>query len=217
MATENTNIEAIHRTLRETEELKRRSENRLNELEAEASMVRTQIAAYDTVIEQANSALRALFLPKEQARSTIHRTSERMPPPKQTTAPRTSAAAPSRPPAPRPQPVSYYPDEEQIALELEDLEAIEAGTAAQKLNRNTGNIRFNDFRIPQAATIVLREAGEPLHVSEIYQRMAEGGFEFRGQHQLITLAVSLSRAKRFRKTAPGTFELDPRYLAGQVA
>jgi hypothetical protein len=79
------------------------------------------------------------------------------------------------------------------------------------------NIRFADFRIPQAATIVLREARAPLHVSEIYRRLAEGGFEFRGQHQLITLAVSLSRSKRFRKVAPGTFELDPAYRAGQVA
>lgn len=73
------------------------------------------------------------------------------------------------------------------------------------------NIRFADFRIPQAATIVLREANKPLHVSEIFRRLAEGGFEFRGQHQQITLAVSLARSKRFRKVAPGTFELDPEY------
>jgi hypothetical protein len=63
----------------------------------------------------------------------------------------------------------------------------------------------------------LREANKPLHVSEIYRRMADGGYEFRGQHQLITLAVSLSRSKRFRKVAPGTFELNPDYQAGQVA
>ena len=75
------------------------------------------------------------------------------------------------------------------------------------------NVRFADFRIPQAATIVLREANEPLHVSEIFRRLAQGGFEFRGQHQQITLAVSLARSKRFRKVAPGTFELDPAYRA----
>ena len=73
------------------------------------------------------------------------------------------------------------------------------------------NVRFADFRIPQAATIVLREANEPLHVSEIFRRLAQGGFEFRGQHQQITLAVSLARSKRFRKVAPGTFELEPEY------
>lgn len=75
----------------------------------------------------------------------------------------------------------------------------------------SSNIRFADFRIPQAATIVLREANKPLHVSEIFRRLAEGGFEFRGQHQQITLAVSLARSKRFRKVAPGTFELEPEY------
>lgn len=79
------------------------------------------------------------------------------------------------------------------------------------------NVRFADFRIPQAATIVLREANEPLHVSEIFRRMAQGGFEFRGQHQQITLAVSLTRSNRFRKVAPGTFELEPAYRNGQVA
>jgi len=94
---------------------------------------------------------------------------------------------------------------------------IEAEVAKLQQNEQSSNVRFNDFRIPQAATIILREANSPLHVSEIYRRMTEGGFEFRGQHQLITLAVSLSRSKRFRKVAPGTFELTPEYRAGQVA
>ncbi|MGE0103818.1 MAG: hypothetical protein AB7H86_04260 [Blastocatellales bacterium] len=100
--------------------------------------------------------------------------------------------------------------------ETEDSD-FEAAIAKVRENESAGNVRFADFRIPQAATIVLREASRPLHVSEIYRRLAEGGFEFRGQHQLITLAVSLSRSKRFRKVAPGTFELDPEYSAGQVA
>jgi hypothetical protein len=216
MAAENTNIESILCTLREYEELKQRRENRLNELEAEISIVRAQIAAYETVIEQTNASMMALLArkPRATAYSALERTA---PPPKPSRATQAHAPARPRPTAPPPQAVSYYPDKEQLELELDDLEAIEAGTAAQRLNKNSGNIRFNDFRIPQAATIVLREAGEPLHVSEIFQRMADGGFEFRGQHQLITLAVSLSRAKRFRKVAPGTFELDPQYLAGQVA
>jgi hypothetical protein len=94
---------------------------------------------------------------------------------------------------------------------------IEAEVAKLQRNEEASNVRFNDFRIPQAATVILREASSALHVSEIYRRMAEGGYEFRGQHQLITLAVSLSRSKRFRKVAPGTFELNPEYQAGQVA
>lgn len=215
--TENIAIEAMHRALREARDARKRSEARLIDLEAEAAMLRSQISSLDLVIEQTSGALKIAMFPSEYGTPVAPPVMERTAPPKQTSVPRAAPPPPLRRPAPPPQAVSYYPDEEQVALELEDLEAIEAGTAAQKLNKNTGNIRFNDFRIPQAATIVLREASGPLHVSEIYQRMADGGFEFRGQHQLITLAVSLSRAKRFRKVAPGTFELDPRYAAGQVA
>lgn len=215
--TENIAIEAMHRALREARDAKKRSESRLHDLENEVAMLRSQIASLELVIEQTSSALKIAMFPTEYGEQQMPPTMERQAAPPRHAPPPRTAAPPVRRPAPPPQPVSYYPDEAQAALELEDLEAIESGTAAQKLNKNSGNIRFNDFRIPQAATIVLREANGPLHVSEIYQRMADGGFEFRGQHQLITLAVSLSRAKRFRKVAPGTFELDPRYAAGQVA
>lgn len=214
MSNDNTNLDNITRERREAEESKKRCEDRLREIEAEASMLRAKIAACDTVIDEAGMALRKLLFPTEDAAPTTRRAPV-SPPPRQPvkSQPRVETRRPVNPP-----PTGYYTDPmEQAHLDLDDLEAIESGTAAQRLNKNAGNVRFNDFRIPQAATIILREAGEPLHVSEIYQRMAEGGFEFRGQHQLITLAVSLSRAKRFRKVAPGTFELDPRYAAGQVA
>ncbi len=209
--TENIAIEAMHRALREARDARKRSESRLIDLESEAAMLRSQIASLDVVIEQTTGALKMAMFPAEYAVAAAPPVVDA---PRQATGarPTMTARRPTVPPSP-----SYYANDPQVALELEDLEAIEAGTAAQKLNRNSGNIRFNDFRIPQAATIVLREAGEPLHVSEIYARMEEGGFEFRGQHQLITLAVSLSRAKRFRKVAPGTFELEPQYAAGQVA
>ena len=210
--TENIAIEAMHRALREARDARKRSESRLIDLESEAAMLRSQIASLDVVIEQTTGALKMAMFPAEYA---VAAAPPAIDAPRQATGIRPSVVTARRPTAPPPS--SYYPNDPQVALELEDLEAIEAGTAAQKLNKNSGNIRFNDFRIPQAATIVLREAGEPLHVSEIYARMEEGGFEFRGQHQLITLAVSLSRAKRFRKVAPGTFELEPQYAAGQVA
>jgi hypothetical protein len=213
--TENIAIEAMHRALREARDARKRSESRLIDLESEVAMLRSQIASLDVVIEQTTGALKSAMFPSEYANPPAPPIAERPSAAQRQPTnlrPPIAARRPTAPPAP-----SYYANDPQVALELEDLEAIEAGTAAQKLNRNSGNIRFNDFRIPQAATIVLREAGEPLHVSEIYARMEEGGFEFRGQHQLITLAVSLSRAKRFRKVAPGTFELEPQYAAGQVA
>jgi hypothetical protein len=67
--------------------------------------------------------------------------------------------------------------------------------------------QFFDRTIPQAATMILREAGGPLHVNEIYNRLMEGGFSFTGHNPTISIAVSLNRNSRFRKVAPGTFDL----------
>ncbi|HSS19318.1 MAG TPA: hypothetical protein VLL54_04535 [Pyrinomonadaceae bacterium] len=67
--------------------------------------------------------------------------------------------------------------------------------------------RFADRTIPQAVTLLLREEGGALHVNEIYNRLLEGGFKFTGQNPTISIAVSLNRNTRFRKTAPGTFDL----------
>jgi hypothetical protein len=67
--------------------------------------------------------------------------------------------------------------------------------------------RFMDRTIPQAVTLLLREEGGALHVNEIYNRLLEGGFKFTGQNPTISIAVSLNRNSRFRKVAPGTFDL----------
>jgi hypothetical protein len=67
--------------------------------------------------------------------------------------------------------------------------------------------RFMDRTIPQAVTLLLREEGGALHVNEIYNRLLEGGFKFTGQNPTISIAVSLNRNTRFRKVAPGTFDL----------
>lgn len=67
--------------------------------------------------------------------------------------------------------------------------------------------RFFDRTIPQATTMILREAGGPLHVNEIYNILMEGGFNFTGHNPTISIAVSLNRNTRFRKVAPGTFDL----------
>ncbi len=67
--------------------------------------------------------------------------------------------------------------------------------------------RFFDRTIPQATTMILREAGGPLHVNEVYNLLMEGGFSFTGHNPTISIAVSLNRNSRFRKVAPGTFDL----------
>ena len=67
--------------------------------------------------------------------------------------------------------------------------------------------RFNDRTITQACTLLLREAASPLHVNELYNLLIAGGMKFKGNNPTISIAVSLNRNRRFRKVAPGTFDL----------
>lgn len=67
--------------------------------------------------------------------------------------------------------------------------------------------RFSDRTITQSCTMLLREAGRPLHVNELYNLLVAGGMKFKGNNPTISVAVSLSRNSRFRKVDPGTFDL----------
>ena len=67
--------------------------------------------------------------------------------------------------------------------------------------------RFADRTITQACTLLLREAGKPLHVNELYNLLVAGDMEFKGNNPTISVAVSLNRNRRFRKVGPGTFDL----------
>jgi hypothetical protein len=77
--------------------------------------------------------------------------------------------------------------------------------------------RFTDRTITQACTLLLREAGKPLHVNELYNFLVSGGFEFKGNNPTISIAVSLNRNRRFRKVAPGTFDLVMREASSREA
>lgn len=185
-------LAALQRSLSEYREAKRKIQLKVADLEMESASLRSQLAELDAMIERNETALLRMLLPAD----------------KQFHQPRTSNFS-----------FEHKTDSYSTQPDFGDFRSagvpdIEAEVAKLEQSEKTSNVRFTDFRIPQAATIVLREADGPLHVSEIYRRMAAGGFEFRGQHQLITLAVSLSRSKRFRKVAPGTFDLVPEQLAG---
>jgi hypothetical protein len=69
------------------------------------------------------------------------------------------------------------------------------------------NNRFGDRTITQACTLLLKEANYPLHVNELYNLLCAGGMEFKGNNPTISIAVSLNRNRRFKKVAPGTFDL----------
>lgn len=80
-------------------------------------------------------------------------------------------------------------------------------TASNGAHIEQTSSRFTDRTITQACTLLLREATSPLHVNELYNLLVAGGFEFKGNNPTISIAVSLNRNRRFRKVAPGTFEL----------
>ncbi|QQS33412.1 MAG: hypothetical protein IPM50_02190 [Acidobacteriota bacterium] len=67
--------------------------------------------------------------------------------------------------------------------------------------------RFADLTITQACKLLLREAGGPLHVNELYNLLIAGGMRFKGNNPTISIAVSLNRNRQFRKVDPGTFDL----------
>lgn len=185
-------LAALQRSLSEYREAKRKIQLKLADLEMESASLRSQLTELDDMIERNETALLRMLLPPDKQSPSVR--------------------APSLPfeyKIPSRFSTSGYADF-RTSVEPD----IEAEVARLEQSEKSSNVRFTDFRIPQAATIVLREADGPLHVSEIYRRMAAGGFEFRGQHQLITLAVSLSRSKRFRKVSPGTFDLVADQLAG---
>ncbi|MFN0139868.1 MAG: hypothetical protein ACKVQW_07240 [Pyrinomonadaceae bacterium] len=86
---------------------------------------------------------------------------------------------------------------------------INQGRGIPSISNNVEPIsnRFSDRTITQACTLLLREAGGPLHVNELYNLLVAGGMKFKGNNPTISVAVSLSRNRRFRKVDPGTFDL----------
>ena len=156
---------------------------RLRELEAEADSVRAELAELDIVVSQSEASLyRRLssVLANSDVNFDLPSDSE-------------IEAAMHRNSPLRP----------RMQIPLERRQPI----PSVRNNVETLSDRFIDRTIPQAVTMLLREEGAPLHVNEIFNRLQEGGFKFTGQNPTISIAVSLNRNSRFRKAAPGTFDL----------
>jgi len=66
--------------------------------------------------------------------------------------------------------------------------------------------KYAGLSIPQATCMLLAEKGEPLHAKDIFQKLMEGGVRIRGKTPVTSVAISLSRDKRFKKVAPNTFQ-----------
>ena len=196
-------LSRLEQSLRQSRAARMHLAARLRELEAEADSVRAELAEMDTLASQTEAAIYRLLssvlassnltlgLPSDaeleaamhQAPPTGHSRSSVFTQP----SPYTQAPIHS---TPRAQPPA---ERRPIPTVRDNVEAL--------------SDRFMDRTIPQAVTLLLREEGGPLHVNELYNRLLEGGFRFTGQNPTISVAVSLNRNTRFRKVAPGTFDL----------
>lgn len=193
-------LSRLEQSLRQSRAARMHLAARLRELEAEADSVRAELAEMDTLASQTEAAIYRLLssvlassnltlgLPSDAELEAAMRQS---PPLGHSQAGLHTQAPLHAPVATRPQAPAQ--PRQQIPIVRNNVEVL--------------SDRFMDRTIPQAVTLLLREEGGPLHVNELYNRLLEGGFRFTGQNPTISVAVSLNRNSRFRKVAPGTFDL----------
>jgi len=208
-------LATLESSLRESRATRSRLASRLADLEAEAERIRTQLNEMDAIVSQTEAALfrilsanygvQAAALPRPSdaeieaalRRDTAAGLSRGVQQPSQ------PYAAPHRMTPPPQGPRDDDSARHHIPPIRTDIEP--------------KSDRFFERTISYAAAVLLRESGGPLHVNEIYNRLLEGGFQFTGQNPTISIAVSLNRNNRFRKVAPGTFDLVMRDAAQQVS
>ena len=184
-------IARLEQNLRQSRAARTRLAARLAELESEAEIIRAELAEMDTLAGQTDAAIyRLLSSIMASNNLSVGNLSNGFPSDAELEAAMGHSPSPRIPMA-RQQPIS----------------PIRQPAPPVRSNIEANSDRFMDRTIPQAVTLLLREEGAPLHVNEIYNRLLEGGFKFTGQNPTISVAVSLNRNGRFRKVAPGTFDL----------
>lgn len=178
-------LSRLEQSLRQSRAARMHLAARLRELEAEADTVRAELAEMDTLASQTEAAIyRLLSSVLASGNINLGLPSDAELEAAMRQSPQQSSSLRSTVPVERRQ---------QIPTVRNNVEVM--------------SDRFMDRTIPQAVTLLLREEGGPLHVNELYNRLLEGGFKFTGQNPTISVAVSLNRNSRFRKVAPGTFDL----------
>ena len=191
-------IATLEQSLRQTRNAQSRLMARLREVEVESEHLREEIEALENSAAQTESAIDSLLVTMRSGNRTLNRGKtlrieddyDRRPEPRTR---RTEKKAP----------VSSYRPANSVAY----INQNRGGVPPRTNNIEPISHRFADRTITQACTLLLREAGKPLHVNELYNLLVAGGMEFKGNNPTISVAVSLNRNRRFRKVDPGTFDL----------
>ena len=182
-------LATLEQSLRQARVTRSRIASRLADIEAEAERSRTELAEMDALVSQTEAAMFRIMSGMFTAQTSAAPSDAEIEAALRRDAVRAAAQQQQQTQA---SPIANVARHEMPAV---------------RANVEPMNDRFADRTIPQATAMLLREAGGPLHVNEIYNRLIEGNFQFTGHHPTISIAVSLNRNQRFRKVAPGTFDL----------
>ncbi|NOT49583.1 MAG: hypothetical protein HOP17_17805 [Acidobacteria bacterium] len=192
-------IAALEAWLKKTRDDQNQLIVRLRDTENEADQLRSQIKALDEIAQQAESMIDNLIVslrPGGRGGSKVSATSD------------------EAIPQPEISPETFI--KEQSPMPPREVRHPAASGTIAYFNRpqivrsnrmEPISHRFADRTITQACTLLLKEAGIPLHVNDLYNLLVAGGMEFKGNNPTISVAVSLNRNRRFRKVGPGTFDL----------
>lgn len=191
-------IATLEQILQQTRNEQNRLLSRLREAENEVDMLRQEIVALENSAAQTDQAINSLLVTMRSGSRTGRAKSlgktltiEEDNSPRENF-PELKVSQPQRDYR-RESPISYVTNNRRLPSITNNIEAISS--------------RFNDRTITQACTLLLREAGGPLHVNELYNLLVSGGMKFKGNNPTISIAVSLNRNRRFKKVDPGTFDL----------
>jgi hypothetical protein len=190
-------LATLEQGLRQSRATRSRLAARLADLEAEAERVRTELNEMDAIISQTEAAMFRILSSSFSAQAGHASDAEIE------YALRRDSVMGSARPAPPPAHAAYAPPPQAPPPDY----VFRHQVPPVRADVEPKSDRFFERTIPQATAVLLREAGGPLHVNEIYNRLLEGGFQFTGHNPTISIAVSLNRNRRFRKVAPGTFDL----------
>lgn len=200
-------LTTLEQSLRQTRASRARLASRLTELELESEKIRNELMEMDTLCSQTEAAmfriLSSMLNAKQNRAAAINNHT-------------TITLNNSNVPTDADIEYALRQDAARVANNSSDYASHDINHTPRAARPPAPNVhpniestsdRFFDRTIPQATTMLLREEAAPLHVNEIYNRLREGGFNFNGQNPTISIAVSLNRNRRFRKVAPGTFDL----------
>jgi hypothetical protein len=195
-------LATLEQSLRQTRATRNRLAARLADLELEAEKLRTELGEMDAIAQQTEAAMFRILssvLNNAHAKASPSDAEIEVALRRDEAQARNSNAHPPATYQAAPRPTHQTVPRSTLPPVRTDVEVTSE--------------RFLDRTIPQATAMLLREAAAPLHVNEIYNRLLEGGFQFTGHNPTISIAVSLNRNGRFRKVAPGTFDLTIRDAA----